>query len=159
MYGYHRTNIVTDEKIEVGVFAYGDISEIIPVNRKQDPGSEHYVIGVLSGYLMKTDRVRRHFALGPRSCRTEGVFAPLDVTAQFPWVMPEEDRLACRLDPLNLGAATTWSRKIADWKDKNPISALNNNMHVWNDNKLPQHILKKANKLFKETTGHETRQT
>ena len=53
-YGFHRGNIVTDEKLDSGVYAYGDIGELAPVDLRQN-GTKYMVIGVMAGWLAKSD--------------------------------------------------------------------------------------------------------
>ena len=61
--------------------------------------------------------------------------------------MPEEDKLAFRLDPLSLVAPVNWMRNIWNWKGKKPVSFLNNNAEVRNGSRLPEKLLDQVQEM------------
>ena len=113
-YAYHRGNIVTDEELDTGVYCYADIDSLAPLSLTGN--SKDMVIGVISGWLAKSDTKRNKLCLDARSCKLVGIIAPIDTNAKLPWVMPEEDKLAFRVDPQNLMAPAHWMRCIWNWK-------------------------------------------
>jgi len=98
-WGLHRCNVVADNTLGPGIYAYPDIQSILDKfdNRKKD--DRKVVIGLLSGYLLKVDKVRGRISLDPRSCRLFGFFAPIEEPLELPFRMGEEDKYALRLSP------------------------------------------------------------
>ena len=102
-YGYHRCNIVIDEKMGAGVYAYTDIVSLLDSLNRKLAGTRHIVIGVIYGYLHKVGTPKTRICLDPRSCKLVGFFAQSNIPAGAPFIMGEEDKMSLRLCPDDLG--------------------------------------------------------
>ena len=71
-YGVHRCNLVLDQEMGVGVYAYTDMQTLIDSINWNLPDAEDTVIGVLYGYLHKTSDSAKKVSIDPRSCKIVG---------------------------------------------------------------------------------------
>ena len=73
------------------------------------------------------------------------------MSANLPWKMGEEDKLALRINPRDLGAPVSWFKQIWNWsKDgKKTLGQLNNNASAWNGNTIAPELLARVNELVK----------
>ena len=89
-YGYHRCNLVLDEKMGAGVYAYTDIVSLLNSLPRKEPMTKHAVIGVIYGYLHKVGTPRTRICLDPRSCKRLVFFTQFQIPAGTPFTMGEE---------------------------------------------------------------------
>ena len=134
VYGVHRTNIQIDTNLDSGVYAFPCIGGISPLDLRFAE-NKHKIIGVLRGFLRKSDHNNNRISLDPRSCQFLGFFVPLDQDAKLPWTMPEEDKIAMRIHPGELGAPVSWFRQLMYWDITHctNFAKLNNSCSEWND--------------------------
>ena len=73
-WGHHRCNICADTNLGPGVYCYPDIKCILENRDLGVANNRRYVIGVISGYLLKADNAKRIISLDSRNCTLGWIF-------------------------------------------------------------------------------------
>ena len=68
-YGTHRCNVMTDNQMEGGVYAYVDASTAIGKIDMQRKSDMNMVVGVIAGWVSKVEPKKGRLRLDPRSCK------------------------------------------------------------------------------------------
>ena len=114
-YGSHRCNLVHDGELGEAVYCYTDM-DILLKNLHYDKSGRKTVIGMVSGWLHKNSNNRGRISLDSRSCKLLAYFAPFDNELKLPLYLGEEDKLAMRIKPMDLGAPVKWYRELHNMK-------------------------------------------
>ena len=110
----HRCNLMNDGELGEAVYCYADVDTILKKLNYNEQDDRRAVIGVVSGYLHKCSNSKGRISLDSRSCKLLAFFAPFDTEIRLPFVMSEEDKLAMRINPMDLGAPVKWYREVCN---------------------------------------------
>ena len=146
-YGYVRCNLAQDSHLAEGVYAYIDIAKALKDIDTRDSNDRTKCLGLVAGYLRKTDNSKGRMCLDSRSCELLAVFSPCCTVIDLPFKLGAEDALAFRLPPEYLGAPLRWYRMLSNLtsdqvQSKETILSKVNEGN-WRHS-LPQHLLKEC---------------
>ena len=74
MYGSHRCNLMTDNTMQAGVYAYVDAQTAINKIVRSKKNDLRMVIGVVARWVLKHEPEKGRICLDPRSCKLLGFF-------------------------------------------------------------------------------------
>ena len=95
-YGYVRCNLAQDSHLAEGVYAYTDIAKALADIDKRDTFDRTKCLGLVAGYLRKSDNTKGRMCLDSRSCELLAVFSPFCTDIDLPFTLGMEDALSFR---------------------------------------------------------------
>ena len=110
-YGRHRCNLCTDIQMGSGAYCYTSAESVINAIDLKTAPDRRIVVGVIRGYLHKSETAKARMSLDPRSCKLLG-FRSIRCASGTTLSIWRRRQIIIKVGPLELGAPVYWCNQI-----------------------------------------------